>query len=243
MALDVETYGSGKDALNPFRGEIRLLTLAIPDHIWLIDLKAVGYDLGPLKPALGASLIVGHNIKFDLLWLLVKCGMRVQRTFCTMTAARLLHAGTNYPCGLGGVVDHYLEIKLNKDLSRSDWGRDQLTPDQIKYSVADVAHLHRLKSVLEAELEEAGLTKVACLEMDLLPVVVDMESAGFAVDRARLEMLLADAKREARAAETEVKVILKNPTINFEQSGPGDRCLGRDGHRSCGYKSGDAGGA
>ena len=111
VALDIETYGN--DALNPYRGEIRLLTLSIPGRgPWILDLKAMGYDLGPLKPALETALIIGHNLKFDLLWLRVKCDLRVQRLFCTMTAARLLHAGTTQKSDLGSVIECYLDAHL-----------------------------------------------------------------------------------------------------------------------------------
>ena len=50
VALDIETYGNG---LNPWRGDIRLLSLAIPEHpAWLLDLKEIGYDLGELGECL-----------------------------------------------------------------------------------------------------------------------------------------------------------------------------------------------
>ena len=111
VALDIETYG--EDALNPFHGDIRLLSLGTgPGTPWLLDLKAVGYDLGPLKPVLESVLLVGHNIKFDLRWLGHKCGLQAQRVFCAMTASRLLSAGTDpaaglQPVGLGrGSINH-----------------------------------------------------------------------------------------------------------------------------------------
>ena len=90
-----------------------------------------------------------------------------------------------------------------------------MTSEQIQYSAEDVIHLHRLRTVLERELEEVGLAQVAQLEMDLLPAVVDMEASGFAVDRGRLETLLADSERAARVAETETKALFINPTINL----------------------------
>ncbi len=214
VAVDVETYG--QDALNPYRGEIRLLTIGIPGcSPWIFDLKALGYDLGALKPALESALIVGHNLKFDLLWLRVKCGLHIQQVFCTMTAARLLHAGTKQKSDLGAVIERYLDINLAKDQGRSNWELDQLTPDQIKYASDDVFHLHQLKMVLASELEDAELNTIAQLEMNLLPVVVDMEAAGFAVDRSRLETLLAAAERDAEIAKAESKLAFNNSDINL----------------------------
>ncbi len=91
VALDVETFGSRKsDALNPWRGDMRLLSLKVADREpWLIDLQATGYDLGPLSTALESVLVIAHNLKFDALWLAVKCGLRLRRS--------LLHAGRRAP--------------------------------------------------------------------------------------------------------------------------------------------------
>src|SRR6266436_10044374 len=73
IALDLETYGTSEDkkirkgeTLDPWRGEIRLLSLQLPDRVpWLIDLRATGYGLGELGKVLEATEVIGHNIKFD----------------------------------------------------------------------------------------------------------------------------------------------------------------------------------
>jgi len=92
--LDVETYG--EDALSPWAGDISLLSLAVKDHEpWILDLRAIGYDLGELKGAIESAKVIAQNAKFDLLWLRVKCGLHVPKVFCTLTAARLLTAGTD----------------------------------------------------------------------------------------------------------------------------------------------------
>jgi len=217
VALDIETHGA--DTLNPYRGEIRLLTLAIPGRTpWLLDLKAIGYDLSPLKPVLESAMVVGHNLKFDLLWLRVKCDLRIPYVFCTMTAARLLHAGTNQKSDLGAVVERYLDINLAKDQGRSDWGLDPLTPAQIQYASDDVAHLHQLKAVLETELDDARLNDIARLEMALLPVVVDMEATGYAVDRSRLETMLAEAEHSASSAKATTLTLFNKPGLNLNST-------------------------
>ena len=96
IALDIETYGECKgDGLDPWKGNIRLLTLCRHGGpIWTIDLRATGYELDPLIPILERSVIIAHNAKFDLLWLWVKCGLIATKVHCTLTAARLLAAGT-----------------------------------------------------------------------------------------------------------------------------------------------------
>jgi DNA polymerase I-like protein with 3'-5' exonuclease and polymerase domains len=219
LALDIETYNESRacGALSPFApgAQIRLLSLAVPGRDpWIIDLRAVGYDLGELGGVVEGCEIVGHNLKFDLLWLRAKCGILPRKVFCTMTASRLVTAGGKDPNDLGAVIARQLGIRLPKDQGRSDWGGMVLTPDQLRYSADDVRHLHALRSKLESELGAADLGKVAELEMSLLPTVVEMEAAGFPVDRDALAAIGRDAEREMAAATGRLRAALRDPDLN-----------------------------
>lgn len=217
VALDIETYGNRKgDALDPWRGDIRLLTVhRAGGQIHIIDLRATGYDLGPLAELLPGKLVVGHNIKFDALWLRQKCGIGLPRVFCTLTAARLLSAGTKPGNNLDQCLHRYLGIVPAADKSASDWGAMLLTEDQIAYAARDVAHLEPLKGRLEHELEMNGLDAVASLEMSLLPVVVEMEHAGMAVDADRLRRIEGEARAKASTVATHVRDLLGTPDLNL----------------------------
>ena len=213
VALDIETYG--KNALDPFLGEIRLLSLAIPGHpAYLIDLRAVGYDLGPLQPVLEGCPLIGHNLRFDALWLLIKCGLRLEKLFCTLTAARLLTAGTDVQNGLGECLERYLSVKPPKDQARSDWGACSLSQAQLRYAKDDVSHLHALRAELEKFLSENGLLGVFQTEMSLLPVVVQAEAAGFAVDREKLLDLKNRAEGELENALQEIRRLSGSTALN-----------------------------
>ena len=219
LALDLETYNEarGGGALSPFTpgAQIRLLTLRVPGREpWVIDLRAVGYDLGELGGVIKGCEIIGHNLKFDLLWLKEKCGILPRRVFCTMTASRLLTAGGKDPNDLGAVIARHLGIRLPKDQGRSDWGGMLLTPDQIAYSANDVRHLHALRDKLDAAISAAKLDDVCTLEMSLLPVVVDMEAAGFPVDREMLISIGADAARTMVEATEQLRRALSEPSLN-----------------------------
>ena len=216
IALDIETYGTRKgDGLDPWKGDIRLLTLCRHGGtIWTIDLRAIGYDLGPLKPILEETGIIAHNAKFDLLWLWVKCGLFATKVHCTLTAARILAAGTKPGNNLDQCLERYLEIKPAVDHSRSDWASMLLTDDQLAYAARDVAYLHDLLGVMETDLEMAGLDIVWALESALLPVVVKMEATGIRVERGKLESIAAEADRQAQQATTDLRTALGNATIN-----------------------------
>jgi DNA polymerase-1 len=216
IALDIETYGPRKgDGLDPWKGDIRLLTVSKHGGtIWTIDLRATGYELGPLTPILEQATLIIHNAKFDLLWLRVKCGLFATKAACTLTAARLLAAGTKPGNNLDQCLERYLQIKPAADHSRSDWASMLLTDDQLAYAARDVAHLHDLLCVLEGELEMNDLQRVWALESELLPVVVRMEATGIRVDRAKLEAIAAEADKQAQQTADDLRTALGNPSLN-----------------------------
>jgi DNA polymerase-1 len=199
VALDLETYGSRKsDGLDPWAGDIRLLSLCVEGQgPWILDLRAIGYDLGDLKTVLEAVEIIAHNAKFDLLWLRVKCGLRASRVFCTLVAARLLSAGTKPGNDLDKCLERYLDIAPAPDHSRSDWGSMFLDEDQLAYAARDVLHLHVLSNKLWGLLESDQLDRVGRLEFDLVPVIVEMENAGISVDQAKLSEIETKARSSA----------------------------------------------
>ncbi|MBU6328176.1 MAG: hypothetical protein KGQ89_11135, partial [Verrucomicrobia bacterium] len=216
IALDIETYGQRKtDGLDPWKGDIRLLTLSRHGGtVWTIDLRATGYDLGPLKPILEDAGIIAHNAKFDLLWLQVKCGLVAKKIHCTLTAARLLSAGTKPGNNLDQCLERYLGIQAAADHSRSDWASMLLTYDQLAYATRDVAYLHELLGTMESELEASGLDIVWALESALLPCVVRMEANGINVDKDKFRAVADESLKLAQAATDDLRVALGNPAIN-----------------------------
>ncbi len=214
IVLDIETYGQ-RGGLNPWDGDIRLLSLAIPGAVpWILDLRSIGYDLGPLADVLAANQVLGHNIKFDALWLRVKCGLILANLADTMTASRLLTAGSGLPNGLDAVIQRFCNIDLPKDQAQSDWGGMLLTEDQLQYAANDVRYLHQANAALMTELEQADLASVYALEMSLLPHVVAMEANGVTMDRGRLNQVLAEAETSVIAAKEQIQTIFNNPDLN-----------------------------
>ena len=214
VALDIETYAGQKGSTDPWRGDIRLLSLAVPGHQpWLLDLKAIGYDLGPLAGALQAATVLGHNLKFDALWLLMKCGIRLPAMLDTMTASRLLTAGTHEKNSLEAIVERHLGIQLDKAAQSAPWG-GQLTPAHLRYAAADVANLHPLHDALARQFASTGLADVYRLEMELLPHVVDMEGRGFPVDRDALQRHLDAALHDRNAAADRLRELFGSPHLN-----------------------------
>ena len=216
VALDLETYGPRKgDGLDPWAGDIRLLSLCVEGQDpWILDLRAIGYELGELKTALEAVEIIAHNAKFDLLWLRVKCGLRATRVFCTLVAARLLVAGTKPGNDLDKCLERYLGVEPAPDHSRSDWGSMFLDEDQLAYAARDVLHLQALSNKLWGLLESDQLDVVGRLEFDLVPVIVEMEHAGIAVDQDKLREIETKARSSAAEHAGLLRQKLNLPKLN-----------------------------
>jgi DNA polymerase I-like protein with 3'-5' exonuclease and polymerase domains len=165
---------------------------------------------------LEATEVIGHNIKFDALWLARKCNVHLVKMFDTSSASRILSNGDSKVGNrLAEVADRYLGIELRKDQGRSDWGALMLLAEQIQYAAQDVEHLHTLKEKLDAELKAAALMGVLRLEMDLLPVVIGMELIGFCVDRKKLEELAAKATQERDQVAQTVHNLLGTGDVNL----------------------------
>jgi ribonuclease D len=165
---------------------------------------------------LEATEVIGHNIKFDALWLARKCNVHLVKMVDTSSASRILSNGdSKLGNRLAEVADRYLGIELRKDQGRSDWGALMLRAEQIQYAAQNVEHLHALKEKLDAELKAAALMGVLRLKMDLLPVVVGMELIGFCVDRKKLEELAADATQERDQVAQTVNNFLETRDVNL----------------------------
>src|SRR5262249_54424990 len=119
LAIDLETCaevkvqrrGSPKisatcEALDPWEGEIRLVTLAdATGAVQSFDLRA-----GALPEEIRAGLercpLIVHNACFDLLFLKVRLGGIVPaKVFCTMTASRLLTPSRSVSHSLGATLE------------------------------------------------------------------------------------------------------------------------------------------
>ena len=195
-AIDLETT-----SLSPRHGHIRLLSISTEAGTWVVDAYRV--ELEPILVALRSKVLIGHNLLFDLGFLMHigfepgPSGMRD-----TMLMSQLLHAGDGSRHNLAAVADRCLGIKLEKELQKSDWS-GTLTEDQIAYSARDTAVLLPLYQVLAEQIHEARMDRVMQIEHDCLPALTWMTCAGVPIDVAgwkaiadRVQSELAGITRE-----------------------------------------------
>lgn len=198
VGIDIETFGPGKDgALDPWKGEIRLIQLALEGTTpVIVDVPAVGRAIHLLLDALSTQLLVGHNLAFDLAFLGRHFGFRAKAVFCTLTASKVLSAGDqSITHGLDDVVSRHLGIDLAKSYGGSDWG-GELTKEQLEYAAIDVIHLLPLRDALKGNLETADLSPTAQLEMKMVLVAAEMKLNGLRLSTDRLEALRTEAEEE-----------------------------------------------
>lgn len=205
VALDIETSGKEKgDALDPRKGDIRLLQLAVGDNVYVIDLQAVNASIGPVLEVLRHCHLIGHNLRFDLSFLAKRYGFTASSVFCTMTASRILHAGDDAPAhDLASVLDRVLNVRIQKEHGASDWS-GALAPEQLDYAARDVVHLVRLADELKASLRAASLQDTADLEMSTLLVAVSLQNEGIEVDIEHAKSLRDRYQQDASAEEQEL---------------------------------------
>ncbi len=150
---------------------------------------------------------IGHNLKYDIM-VLAGTGINVDGPLCdTMIAAYLLNP--NKPGhSLDEVSFEYLSKRkrsfmevLKKRHSFADVPVDEATA----YAAEDAALAFELKDILFAKLREHDLERIYFdIEMPLIKVLVDMETAGIRIRAALLEEMSRELAEEISAIEKRI---------------------------------------
>ena len=158
---------------------------------------------------------IGHNFAYDLGLIRAAVGHRfpVVNLFDTMIAYQLLIAGLyenslKY-AGLKAVVKDLLGIDVDKGLQTSDWSGVH-SKEQLQYALTDSKILIRLYSVLKDRLEDAGLTRVAQIEFDCLPMTVEAMQTGLPLDVEGVQAKIASLTQVIDGIERLIKTIAKD---------------------------------
>jgi ribonuclease D len=99
--------------------------------------------------------------------------------YCTKIASRLTRTFTDRH-GLKDLCRELLGVDLSKQQQSSDWGADELTPEQLKYAGDDVLYLHALKERLDELLEREGRMGLARACFGFLPTRARLDLIGWA---------------------------------------------------------------
>src|SRR4026208_941074 len=142
VAIDTETMG-----LHPHRDRLCVVQMSNGDgSADVIQIPKGHTDAPNLKALLANPAItkIFHFARFDLAALYNTFGVMPQPVYCTKIASRLTRTYTDRH-GLKDLCAELIGVNLSKIQQSSDWGADQLTPEQIEYAASDVLYLHALR--------------------------------------------------------------------------------------------------
>jgi|SRR5215208_1473252 len=206
QGFDIETAGAdGRGELDPEQGRVRLVQIRDGEKGRVYDA-----DLEDPRPALRAlTEPVAHNATFEYDWISRHYGIELKNLHDTMIMSQVLYTGTNatkrgkFSHSLQAVVQRELKREMSKEEQSSEWGAEELTPEQLDYAAYDAHVLPELADKLLPRLAKAGLLDVYKLEVRVSHAVAAMERNGFAINVAKLDPLVEEVTEQAETLRAE----------------------------------------
>ena len=176
IGLDNEALGLvlGRDPLT-------LVQLGLESkNFYLIKLNRETYHAPNLVKALSNTntQFIMHYARQDLLWLKYHLKVQPKNIFCTKVASKIARTASSYH-GYKDLVKEFCGRDISKKEQQSDWGDPNLSEKQIKYAASDTEHLFEIRNKLIKMLEREKRIDLFKKSMGIIPVLVDMEIAGY----------------------------------------------------------------
>jgi DNA polymerase-1 len=226
LAIDTETYANGlpcpkaltekgKQFTDPFSNAVRLVQIRSRDSdAFIFDVMHLGEDgKAALVNLLDQDHItwIGHNIKFDYKMLAVNLGVRLKHVYDTMVVMQCIGFATGDGSAksrgfrLKDGVRDYLDHVIDKTEQSSNWGAKVLSESQLQYAADDLAYLFDLYDVFTTAIrDEYNMVGGIKLEMDVLPVVGDIELNGIHFDEVMYHRVQNAARKYLPALEEKI---------------------------------------
>lgn len=198
LAIDTETDGLDQDC--------KLLGVSFCGEpykaYWLPVDKFHSYDLWEV---LKGKYLVMHNSKFDLDVLARHgCDLSDCQIFDTMIASYLLDENRSHK------LKDLAESLLNEEGTRYedispqiDFSGGSVTME--KYACADADYTFKLYQIFKQQLEADGVDKLFYhIEMLLVPIILEMERTGIAIDTEKLKVLSDEHQAEQADLESRI---------------------------------------
>lgn len=188
--IDVETTG-----LDAYVDDLLLLTLYVEDAGFSFDMTDKGVSdkvKGFLDYIKSDYTFVGHNIKFDYQFIVVKLNVELEYLWDTMIASQKLMQGYNMQWRLTSVVQSVLNI-IPIELEEKDEIRGQFigmtvkeanfTNKQVNYAIADVKILTPLRLKLTQYINDYGMQLLIYdIHFPLIRVISEIELRGLVLN-------------------------------------------------------------
>ena len=173
------------EALGLVLGRDPLTLVQISTHkkeIYLIKLDRKKYDAPNLRKFLNnpKTEFIMHYARQDLLWLKYHLKAEPKKIFCTKLASKMARTASQYH-GYKDLVKEICGKEISKKEQQSDWGNPNLTERQINYAAQDTLYLFEIKDRLKLMLERDNRYELFEKCIKVVPVLVDMEIAGYKI--------------------------------------------------------------
>ena len=176
IGLDCEAMGLviGRDPLT-------LIQLGLQSKtFYLIKLNRETYSAPNLVKVLSSTKtqFIMHYARQDLLWLKYHLKVEPKNIFCTKLCSKIARTASSYH-GYKDLVKELCGKDISKKEQQSDWGNPNLSEKQIKYAASDTEYLFEIRKKLINMLEREKRIDLFKKSMNVIPVLVDMEIAGY----------------------------------------------------------------
>ena len=176
IGLDNEALGLvlGRDPLT-------LVQLGLESkNFYLIKLNRDSYKAPNLVKVLSnnKTQFIMHYARQDLMWLKYHLNVKPKNIFCTKVASKIARTASSFH-GYKDLVKELCGKDISKKEQQSDWGNPNLSEKQIKYAASDTEYLFEIRKKLIQMLKREKRIELFEKSMEVIPILVDMEIAGY----------------------------------------------------------------
>lgn len=194
-------------ALSPHLGSIRLIQLFHPTcGVYVFDLNYVPSKI--FIQFLEHNQFIGHYSIFDL-GFFKKMGVKDMNIGCTFIATKLLYHAL-YPddggksASLEAVMKAIFKEDISKKMQKSEWGKEELTFEQIEYAAYDPLYAYKVATKLAPSIEKYGLGKIYDLYKKAQHPIAELELNGIYLNKEDHKTLVEVWRDELYAARNRV---------------------------------------
>lgn len=229
LTLDVEntvTHRDGKLHLDPFESSNKLVMVGCLTDRGEEYLFRDDFD-GVQKLLDDATILIGHNIVHDLLWLW-ECGFTYNGSvFDTMLGEYVLQRGNKQPLSLEACAIRYDLDTKKQDTMKEYFANkvpiDEIPPQELaEYLSADLRATQELSDVIYRKLntiEYASLMDTVVLTNKVAITLARIYQNGFHVDKDKLDEVRSEFEKEKSDIEIrlnkQVKQLMGDTPINL----------------------------
>lgn len=221
IAIDLETNG-----LDAYENKPILIAIGDKNNKFIIDCTSV--DVLELLPKQQFTYI-GHNIKFDLKFMLVHYNMKLIKTYDVMLGAQKIYQGAGYhpkdnPIGLKfnlvSIIEKFLKIDpgMDKEIRNEFVNIDISTYSpkihHILYAAKDIEYLEDLMIIEKEILRKKNIHYMNNIGKYLPYSIGKLELNGFNLNVTKFRNLIKEKIKEKKELELKLDVEFKKLRAN-----------------------------